>query len=102
MLSLASVSCCRVCSSCALASSSCLFTAAASFSDSASIFSWLRITFICRLRIPLTDTLATPVMPSSLLVSVLSTNSDSSATSISSLDTAAISTGSMVGLIFNT
>ena len=84
------------------AASSCPFTASASRAESASIFSWLRITFICRCTSPLTDTLATPVMPSILLVSVFSTNSESSATSILSLDTAATATGSMVGFIFST
>ena len=102
MAALASCSCFFVCCSCPAAASSCPFTACASRAESASIFSWLKITFICRCTSPLTATLATPVMPSILLVSVFSTNSESSATSILSLDTAATATGSMVGLIFST
>ena len=102
MADLAASSWLRVCSSWAWAASSCPFTAAASFADRASSFSWLRITFICRCNTPPTDTLATPVIPSSLPAKVFSTNSDSSATSMPSRDTAAISTGSMAGLIFST
>ena len=102
MASLASKSCWRVCRSWSREASNRALTAAASFSDRASSFSWLRITFICRCNTPLTETLATPVMPSSLAERVLSTNSESSATSILSLDTAATATGSMVGFIFST